>query len=87
VSARRPNPGSAALLGLFRGWQLFRSGKPSPCRFAPTCSEYGIEAVHAHGALRGGWLTLRRLSRCRPFGRSGWDPVPERQPMMHGGMG
>ncbi|MBW8825046.1 MAG: membrane protein insertion efficiency factor YidD [Acidobacteria bacterium] len=79
MSARRPSPPARALLGLFRGWQLVRSGKPSPCRFAPTCSEYGLEAVAAHGAVRGGWLTLRRLGRCRPFGRSGWDPVPERR--------
>ena len=46
------------------------------CRFLPTCSQYAIEALTAHGAWRGSLLTLRRLSRCHPFGRSGHDPVP-----------
>ncbi|MEE8270212.1 MAG: membrane protein insertion efficiency factor YidD [Alphaproteobacteria bacterium] len=46
------------------------------CRFRPTCSEYAIDAITAHGAVRGGWLSLRRLSRCHPWGGSGWDPVP-----------
>jgi putative membrane protein insertion efficiency factor len=53
------------------------AGRPSPCRFFPSCSEYAEEAIHAHGAVRGGWLTARRLCRCRPFGPSGYDPVPE----------
>jgi putative membrane protein insertion efficiency factor len=51
-------------------------GRPSPCRFFPSCSEYGREAILVHGAARGGWLTARRLLRCRPFGPSGFDPVP-----------
>ncbi|MBW3574083.1 MAG: membrane protein insertion efficiency factor YidD [Actinobacteria bacterium] len=63
---------------VFRGWQLLRSGRPSPCRFEPTCSSYGIVAVERFGALRGGLLTLRRLGRCHPWGRVGFDPVPER---------
>jgi uncharacterized protein len=46
------------------------------CRFVPTCSEYSIEALRAHGAFRGSWLTVRRLLRCHPFGGSGIDPVP-----------
>lgn len=49
------------------------------CRFLPTCSEYALEALARHGAIRGSWLTLRRLARCRPGGGSGYDPVPERQ--------
>lgn len=58
-------------------------GRPSPCRFFPSCSEYGYDAIALHGAARGGWLTVRRLARCRPFGPSGFDPVPE--PRRHGG--
>ena len=50
------------------------------CRFEPSCSTYGIEALQRHGALHGSWLTLRRLLRCRPFGPSGYDPVPETWP-------
>ncbi len=46
------------------------------CRFLPTCSHYFIEAVDKHGALVGGWMGLRRLLRCHPFSRGGYDPVP-----------
>lgn len=58
-------------------YQRQRAGHPSPCRFFPTCSEYGYESIERYGAWRGGWMTLRRLTRCRPFGPSGFDPVPE----------
>ncbi|GAP72078.1 ribonuclease P [Candidatus Symbiothrix dinenymphae] len=49
---------------------------PASCRFAPTCSEYAIEAIKKHGALKGGWLAFKRILRCHPWGGSGFDPVP-----------
>jgi putative membrane protein insertion efficiency factor len=48
------------------------------CRFEPSCSAYAIEAISTYGALRGGWLTLRRLGKCQPFFTGGYDPVPAR---------
>lgn len=58
-------------------YQRVVEGRPSPCRFTPSCSAYAYEAIALHGTRRGGLLTLRRLLRCRPFGPSGFDPVPE----------
>jgi len=49
---------------------------PNACRYTPTCSQYMIEAVTKHGALKGGWLGLKRFGRCHPWGGSGMDPVP-----------
>ena len=76
-----PPPGLAArfLVGAIRVYQAVGSpifGKH--CRFHPTCSHYGVEAIQRHGALRGSWLTMRRLAKCHPFGSGGWDPVPDR---------
>lgn len=66
-----------------RGYQLlispvlhFLAGPAAGCRFTPTCSEYFLQAVETHGVLRGGWLGLRRLARCNPWGGQGHDPVP-----------
>jgi len=65
------------LIRLVRGYQLLLSPYfGGSCRFLPTCSCYAIEAIETHGALRGSWLALRRLGRCHPLGRSGFDPVP-----------
>lgn len=65
------------LIALIRAYQLtlspFLGGS---CRFLPTCSAYAIEAITTHGARRGAILAVRRLSRCHPFGRAGYDPVP-----------
>jgi putative membrane protein insertion efficiency factor len=46
------------------------------CRFVPTCSAYGIEAIKKYGPFKGGWLTLKRILSCHPWGRGGYDPVP-----------
>ena len=50
---------------------------PPRCRFQPTCSEFALTALQRHGALKGGWLALRRIGKCHPWGGSGFDPVPE----------
>jgi len=69
------------LIRLVRGYQLLLSPYfGGSCRFLPTCSCYAIEAIETHGALRGSWLALRRLGRCHPLGRSGFDPVPASAP-------
>lgn len=52
--------------------------KPPTCRFVPTCSQYALDALRAHGAVRGSWLTVRRLLRCHPLCEPGYDPVPPR---------
>lgn len=65
-----------AIIGLIRLYQVMASPFPSPCRYAPTCSSYALEAVRRYGALRGVWLGLRRLLRCHPFASGGRDPVP-----------
>ncbi|MGD9818369.1 MAG: membrane protein insertion efficiency factor YidD [Desulfomonilaceae bacterium] len=65
------------LIGLVRIYQVFLSPLfPSSCRFHPTCSEYAIEAIRTHGLFKGGFLSVRRILKCRPFGPCGFDPVP-----------
>jgi putative membrane protein insertion efficiency factor len=69
------------LIGLIRAYQMLISPVLGPrCRFYPSCSQYAVEALLLHGVLRGGWLALRRLSRCHPWHPGGVDPVPPKQP-------
>jgi uncharacterized protein len=70
---------AGVLISMIRGYQLARSGRPTGCRFVPTCSEYAVEAIRAHGALRGTAVSARRLARCHPWGGHGIDPVPDRK--------
>jgi len=72
---------SAFLIRTIRFYQLAISPwTPASCRFHPTCSEYALQSVRTHGARRGGWLALRRIGRCHPWGGHGYDPVPEVTP-------
>jgi putative membrane protein insertion efficiency factor len=81
TAAARPNLSVAArpLHAGVRAYRYVFAGRASPCRFVPSCSTYALEALEAHGALRGSWLTVRRLGRCHPWGGSGFDPVPPRR--------
>ena len=74
---------SRALRALVRAYQAARFGRPSPCRYLPSCSEYAVEALETHGAARGGWLAVRRVARCHPLGGHGFDPVPPRASSRH----
>jgi uncharacterized protein len=62
---------------LIKVWQrTFSQALPPSCRFTPSCSQYGVEALQKYGALKGGWLTIKRVGRCHPFNSGGYDPVP-----------
>jgi putative membrane protein insertion efficiency factor len=77
--APRRSWAAVAMTRAIRGYQLARSGRPTGCRYLPSCSEYAIEALERHGALRGTALAARRLARCTPWGGHGIDPVPDRR--------
>ena len=78
LEKRLPSPFAVRLaLVTIRGYQLLiRPLLTGSCRYLPTCSEYAAEAIVTYGALRGGWMGLKRVCRCHPFGGAGLDPVP-----------
>jgi uncharacterized protein len=75
---RHLGPVARLLLGAIRLYQLARTGRPTGCRYLPTCSAYADEAIRSHGPVRGSRLAVVRLSRCHPWGGHGVDPVPDR---------
>lgn len=69
------------MIGFIRFYQIVISPlKPPTCRFYPTCSHYGLESVKRFGAIKGGWLAIKRIVKCHPFHPGGFDPVPEKWP-------
>lgn len=79
-ASRRAGPVATVLLVPVRFYRKWISpALPPSCRFTPSCSAYAVEALTTHGALRGTWLTARRLLRCGPWHPGGYDPVPERR--------
>jgi len=64
------------LIAIIRLYQVLSSPLPPSCRFVPSCSQYAIEAIEKHGALKGLYLSIRRILRCHPFSPGGYDPVP-----------
>lgn len=65
------------LMALIRFYRFFISPlKPPCCRFTPTCSEYALQAIEKYGALKGSWLAVKRIIRCNPFCKGGYDPLP-----------
>ncbi|MEO6036404.1 MAG: membrane protein insertion efficiency factor YidD [Verrucomicrobiota bacterium] len=77
------NAGQSILISLVRLYRLalspalaFLFGPLAGCRYTPTCSQYAMDAIRVHGSMRGGWLSLKRVFRCHPWGGCGHDPVP-----------
>ena len=67
-------------LMLIRFYQIAISPyTPASCRYSPTCSHYSVEALKIHGLFKGGWLAIKRISKCHPWGGSGYDPVPDKE--------
>ena len=81
LTRRRPTPVAWLLIGPIRFYQRFITPyTPATCRYYPTCSSYAVTALRKHGALRGSWLTVRRLARCHPWSDGGIDHVPPPRP-------
>jgi|GEM_PF-324724 len=79
-SASAPRPGvSRLMVGAVHAYQAARSGRPTGCRYVPSCSEYAVEAIDVHGPAKGVALAARRIARCTPWGGHGIDPVPDRR--------
>lgn len=66
------------LIGLIHLYQLLPLSSHSTCKHIPTCSNYGIEAITKYGSIKGSYLTIKRILRCNPFNKGGYDPVPEK---------
>lgn len=76
---RGPTPAARVLMIPIIGYRRLVSPLIAPrCRFEPSCSTYALDALRSHGAMRGLWLTVRRIARCHPFNPGGYDPVPAR---------
>lgn len=73
-----PSKPSRLVIRFIGAYQRVSVTRQPRCRYLPTCSHYCVEAIERHGTVRGLWLAIRRIGRCRPFGRHGHDPVPPR---------
>ncbi len=71
----QPGFGARAAIGLITGYQWVMAGSIPRCRFAPSCSQYSLQAVEAYGLVRGGWMGMKRVGRCHPWHPGGYDPV------------
>jgi putative membrane protein insertion efficiency factor len=79
----RLSPVAWLAVKVIRGYQHLMAWSPPRCRFAPSCSQYALEAVVEHGARRGSWLAVRRIGRCHPWNPGGFDPVPRANTCSH----